>query len=146
MIIGIIIILIIIGGAYLYKKLNTPKLEISTTPTSIEFQEDVENDFKYNIPENTTTVELKGDGRGLTTNKEILADVENPATGYFYEAWLQDSGNGNLTSLGKLVEGKGGWMLEFPVISNTEGQKIIISLEKKFDNEIEKKILEGSFN
>lgn len=143
-IVGFIIIVLIIIGAFYYKKIRTPKVITTSTPITIEFQEDIENNFKYNISESTTTIELKGNGRGIATNKEILADVENPQTGYFYQGWVEN--NGKLTPLGKLVEGKGGWMLEFPMISNIEGQKIIISLEKKFDNEIEKRILEGSFN
>lgn len=142
-IIGFAIILIVVFGAYFYKRSKSPKIDTLSTPVPIIFQEDIENDFKYNIPDNITAIELKGEGRGLATNKEILADIENPITGYFYQGWVEN--NDKLTSLGRLVEGKGGWMLEFPEVSNVENKKIIVSLEKVFDNKIEKRILEGSF-
>lgn len=142
-IIGFAIILIVVFGAYFYKRSKSPKIYTLSTPVPIIFQEDIENDFKYNIPDNITAIELKGEGRGLATNKEILADIENPIAGYFYQGWVED--NDKLTSLGRLVEGKGGWMLEFPEVSDVENKKIIVSLEKVFDNKIEKRILEGSF-
>ena len=85
-----------------------------------------------------------GNGRGIATNKEILVDIEDPATGYFYEGWLEKSGN--LISLGKLQIAKGGWLLEYDGSKYPEYKKIIISLERVLDNKIEKRILEGSFN
>ncbi|EKE05694.1 MAG: hypothetical protein ACD_19C00182G0022 [uncultured bacterium] len=146
--IGFVIILIIIAGAFYYRIINNPKVLPSPTPVEISYQEDFENKFKFDIPDNANTLELKdvsgGNGRGLATNKEILADVENPQSGYFYQGWIED--NDKLTSLGKLIEAKGGWILKFPEISNTNNKKIIISLENKLDNKIEKRILEGSFN
>jgi len=149
-VIGFIIIVLIIIGALYYKKNRIPKVIPTSSPVSIEFKKELEKNFKYDIPDDINSIELKdfygGNGRGLATTKEILADVDDPQTGYFYEAWLQDSDSQELTSLGKLIEGKGGWMLGFSEIKYPEGKKIIISLESKFDNEIENKILEGSFN
>lgn len=146
-VIGFVIIIIIIVGAFFYRRTILDKKTnlTSSTPVPIEFKKDFEQSFKYNISDDSSSIELKGDGRGIATNKEILADIENPEIGYFYQAWLQDLDGVELTSLGKLVEGKGGWMLEFPEISDTNNKKIIVSLERKFDGEMENKILEGSF-
>ncbi len=143
-IIGFVIIILIVVGAFFYKNNKTSKIKTIPSPVSIEYKNDFEGQFKYDIPENSNSIELKGEGRGLATDKEILADIDNPQVGYFYQGWVEDGGS--LVSLGKLVEGKGGWMVEFPQILNTEGKRIIVTLEKDFDNKIEKRILEGSFN
>lgn len=141
--VGLVIIILIIIGGYLYKRSNKPKTDTTFKPVSAEFKKEFEDNFKYDIPENRNSIELNGEGRGIATNKEILADVDNPQPGYFYEAWVKD--DNNLISLGKLFEGKGGWMIDFPEISNTENKKVVVSLEKDFDNKLEKLILEGSF-
>lgn len=147
-VIGFVIILIIIVGAFYYKKINNPKVLPLPTPVEISYQEDLESSFKYDIPDGVDSIELKdisgGNGRGIATNKEILVDIEDPAVGYFYEGWLEKSDN--LISLGKLKIAKGGWLLEYDGSKYLEYEKIIISLEKVFNNKIEKRILEGSFN
>ena len=155
--IGFIIIILVVVGAFYYKKVKTNKLNLIQTPApvSIVFQEDIENSFKFDIPDDTNTFELKdvsgglpageaGNGRGIATDKEILADIEDPSDNYFYQGWLQK--NDELISLGKLQIAKGGWLLEYDKSKLSDAEKIIISLERVFDNKIEKKILEGSFN
>lgn len=145
-VIGFIIILIIIGGAYLYKRSKIPKVLPVPTPR-IEFQKTLEDDFKYDIPDDVNTYELKdtsgGGGRGIATDKEVLVDIDDPSRGYFYQGWLEKSGS--LVSLGKLQFSKGGWILEFDKTKLPDADKIIISLEKYFDNKIETKVFEGSF-
>lgn len=146
---GLIIVLVILGGYLLYKKIKTPKILPSPTPKSISFEKELEDNFKFNIPDDVDTVELKdvsgGNGRGIATSTEVLADIEDPASGYFYEAWLQDSNTQDIVSLGKLRIAKGGWLLEYDGSKYPEYKKIIISLEKNFDKSLEKPILEGSF-
>lgn len=146
--IGFVIIFIIILGALYYKKVKTTKVSVSPTPVSIIFQEDIENSFKFDIPDDVNTIELKdvsgGDGRGIATEKEILVDIENPQSGYFYEGWLEK--DGNLISIGKLQMAKGGWLLEYDKSKYEEYKKIIVSLEKINNSTIEKRILEGTFN
>lgn len=154
-IIGFVIIGLVILGAFLYKKIRAPKITVTPKPVSIEFQKDIEDNFKFTIPANTSSIELKdvsgslpagqaGNGRGLATDKEILADIEDPTTGYFYEGWLEKGDQ--LVSLGKLQIAKGGWLLEYNKSKLNGATKIIVSLEKVNDNKIETRILEGSFN
>lgn len=149
-VIGFVIIALVIIGALVYKKSRSPKINSISTPTPIIFQNDIEESFKYDIPDNVNTIELKdvsgGDGRGIATEKELLVDVENPNSNYFYEAWLQDSNTQAIVSLGKLQVAKGGWLLQYDKSKLQDADKIIISLEKKFDDKIEKRILEGTFN
>lgn len=149
-IIGFIIIAVVIIGAYAFKRIKTSKVTVTPkpSPVSITFKKELEDNFKFNIPENTNSIELKdisgGNGRGLATNKEILADIEDPIESHFYEGWLEN--NGQLISLGKLESAKGGWLLDYDGTKYPSYKNIIVSLEKKFDNNIEKKVLEGSFN
>ena len=144
---GFIIVVVIVLGVLIFKKLKTPKVLPSPTPQSISFREDLEDTFKFDIPENVNTIELKdisgGNGRGIATPSEVLVDIEDPATGYFYQGWLENGGN--FISLGKLRVAKGGWLLEYDGSKYPEYKKIIISLEKSFDKNLEKPILEGSF-
>lgn len=145
---GLIVILLIIGGAYLYKYLKKPRTQTPTpSPASIEIRKDFSDSFKINIPDNVNTIELKditgGDSRGIATDSEILVDAADPNLGYYYEAWLESSDK--LVSLGKLKVAKGGWLIEYDKSKNLNSTKVVISIEKVNDNKIEKRILEGSF-
>ena len=146
--IGFIIIATIILLSYLYKNNKTPQEVSVSSPVPISFKKELEESFKFKIPENSSSIELKdisgGDSRGIATENEILVDAEDPAAGYFYEAWIEK--DNKLISLGKLLPAKGGWLLDNKTIEKDSNSKVIISLEKVFDNKIEKKILEGSFN
>lgn len=146
--IGFIIIFLIVAGALYYKKIKNPENIIALpSPVSAEYKKTFENNFKYDIPDNANLVELKdisgGNGKGIATSNETLADLDNPEAGYFYQAWVEQ--NGELVSLGKLFEGKGGWIIEYPEVKEDGNKKIIVSLEKTYDSKVEKKILEGSF-
>lgn len=147
-IIGFIIIAAVIFGAYYYKNSKNPKLDTLNTPVEIGFRSELENSFKYDIPEGVDSVELKdvsgGTGRGIATKNEVLADLDDPEVGYFYQAWLENGGEP--VSIGKLQIAKGGWLIEYNKTEYSDYKKIIISLEKGFDSKIEKRILEGSFN
>lgn len=145
--IGFVIIILIILGALYYKKSKNKPVP-TATPTTISFLNEIEDSFKYNIPENSNSIELKdvsgGDGRGIATEKEILVDIKDPDKLHFYEAWLLD---GDKTiSLGKLNQVKGGWLLEYDKSKFPNTNTIIVSLESKYDSLLETKILEGTFN
>jgi hypothetical protein len=149
-IIGFVIIALIILGAFLFKRYKASKLLTpSPSPVPVSFKNEIEDSFKYQIPEDTTSIGLRdvsgGNGRGLATDKEILADIDNPSSGKFYQGWLENS-DGRLVSLGKLQSAKGGWMLEYDGSKYEGYRKVVVSLESKFDNTVETKILEGSFN
>lgn len=147
-IIGFIIIILIIAGAFYYKNLKTPKTLVTSKPASVEFQKDFEDKFNFDIPDNADSIEVKdvsgGNGRGIATENEVLIDIDNPQVGYFYEGWLEKS-DGSMISIGKLKMAKGGWLLEYDKNIQPEASKIVISLEKVNDKIIEKRILEGSF-
>jgi len=151
-IVGLVIIVAIIGGVLLYKKLKTSKPLSTQTPVSVTFREDFDAEggyldfIKNNIPDDVISIELKdisgGDSRGIATETEVLVDANDPESGCFYQGWLEK--DGNLISIGKLQMAKGGWLLNYG--PRSEGfNKIVVSLEKLFDNKIEKRILEGSF-
>ena len=126
-VIGFVIIILIVLGAFYYKKINNPfkKISSSPTPVSIYFKDEFENSFKYDIPEDRNSIELKdvtgGNGRGIATKNEILADIEDPAANYFYQAWLEN--DGKLVLLGKLQAVKGGWLIEYNKPEYFEYQK-----------------------
>lgn len=146
--IGFVLIAVIILGSLFYKKIRSTKVSSSPLPVSIEFKEEIENRFKYDIPDDVNTIELKdvsgGNARAIATSKEILADIDDPAASYFYEGWLQK--DDSYVPLGKFKMAKGGWLLEYDGSQYSDYKKIIVSLEKVNDSKIEKKILEGSFN
>lgn len=147
-VIGFVIIAVIILGTLLFKKYtNSRKAVVTSTPVSISFKDELEKNFRYTIPENTNSIELKdvsgGDGRGIATDNEVLADIPDPKYGYFYQGWLE-KGN-ELISLGKLQSDKGGWLLEYNKSKLDDADKITVSLEINFDTQMETKVLEGSF-
>ena len=145
--VGLVIVVVVILGASLFKKLKTPKVFPSPAPQTVSYKDELENIFNLNIPKDTNTIDLKdvsgGNARGIATSTEVLVDIEDPEVGYFYQGWLEN--DGNFVSLGKLRIAKGGWLLEYDGSKYPNYKKIIISLEKRFDSTIETKILEGSF-
>lgn len=144
---GLLIVIIIVAGVFFYKKLKTPKPLATNTPVSISFKKELESQFKYQIPEGVESIELKdvrgGTGRAIATKGEILADIEDPTTGAFYQGWLEK--DGSLVSLGKMQMAKGGWLLEYDSSKFPEYKKVVVSLEKTYDSKMEEKVLEGSF-
>lgn len=148
--IGFAVIALIIIGVIAYRQNKAKNANPSPTPAPITFENELEDSFKYDIPDDANSIELKdvsgGNGRGIATEREILADIEDPAPGYYYEAWLQDSNNGNLVSLGRLRVAKGGWLLEYDKSQYGDRNNIVISLERTNDSSIEKRVLEGTFN
>lgn len=143
---GFLIIFVLIASYFIYKKVKTPKVLPTSTPVSVEYRQDFEDSFRIDLPEDENIIELKdvsgGDSRGVATKSEILVDANDPENGYFYQGWADI--DGKLTSLGILTTAKGGWLLDFN--SSLEGaSRIIVSLETKLDDALEKKILEGSF-
>ncbi len=144
---GLVVILVIIGGVYLFRYLKKNKVVLPTSsPASYEFKKDFEDSFKLDIPDEVNSIELKdvtgGDSRGIATENEILVDANDPESG-FYQAWIEK--DGVLTSLGKLTIAKGGWLIEYSMPNIVENSKVVVSLEINNDNKIEKRILEGSF-
>lgn len=153
--IGLFVILTIVGIAVGVKKAKSPKSPLVIPTPGV--QKKIEDAFKLVIPEDLERVELNKisdiEGTGIATRKYqngkfshmILADLPDPENGMFYQGWLQKD-EGNIISTGKLRLAKGGYLLEFESnIDYSDHKKVFVTLEKVLDNNLEKRILEGSF-
>jgi hypothetical protein len=156
---GLVIFVALAGVVILLKRPQTPKPVPTPTPN---ITEKIESGFNYQIPEDVERIELKdvsgGTGSGLATRKfengkfshVILADLEDPAAGSFYEGWLvrgkQGDSNYSIVLTGKLRVAKGGYLLEFESDKDySDYKQVIVTLEKVDDKNPETHILEGSF-
>jgi hypothetical protein len=129
----------------------------SPLPTPVStFQENLQNNFGITVPNNATKVDLHdskgGSQAGLFTFEKqgsiyiytVIADLEEPQEGYFYQAWLVKDGDS--VSLGKLSLAKGGWMTDYSTsVDLSDHKTILITLEKTLGNTPHDKVLEGSF-
>lgn len=148
--IGLAVIILIIVGIILYRQNKAKNVVLAPTPGPITFESELEESFKYDIPDDANSIELRdvtgGNARGIATEKEILVDVEDPAPGSYYEAWLENPDDGTVVSIGRLRVAKGGWLLEYDKSKHGNSNDVIISLESVSDSTIEKRVLEGTFN
>lgn len=148
---AIVVIILIIAGSLLVRNFrNRAKNQLplpTSVPTSQEIKSNVAEKFKFTVPADGPSIDLRsvdgGDEQGLATETEVLADLSDPQMGEFYQAWLEKEGA--LVSLGKMTMAKGGWLISYNKDKYKDYDKVVVSLEKTFDNKIEKKILEGSF-
>lgn len=161
-VIFIVIILVIIFLIRRNRNANTLSLNSALpTPTS-NYQQELKDNFGIVLPTNAIKADLKdvngGNQMGLATKDlengqssyAIIANLEDPATGNFYQAWLIRGKEGDtdydLVSLGKLYLAKGGWMVTYTTGKDLSDHKtVLITSESTFDNTPEKHILEGSF-
>jgi hypothetical protein len=147
-ILGLIVIVLVIGGALLLRRYRANRVSAVATPTPMSIRKAIQEQFKFEVPANTNSTELNdvsgGDGRGLATEKEILVDLPDPDSKTFYQAWLENS-SGQLVSLGKLTAAKGGWLINYDAARYPEHKKIVVSSESILDSTLEKRVLEGSF-
>lgn len=142
---GLIVIVVLVAIVLWVRKARIDKANrlLVTPPPTVE--EKITNSFNnFTIPDDVDKKELSdvrgGDGFGIATNNMVLADLPDPESGYFYQAWVEKDGVSY--SLGKLRMAKGGWIFEGNVPSGY--QKVTVSLEKVFDSKLEVKVLEGS--
>lgn len=146
---GLVILVVIAGLVYWFKiRKPTPTVPVTSTPSITQVEKNIEDKFKFTVPDNVEKTQLKditgGDGSGIATRTEILVDLPDPEPGTFYQAWLENA-NGKLLSLGKLDIAKGGWLITYNGSSYPTYNKVVISQEKVFDGNIEERVLEGSF-
>jgi hypothetical protein len=159
-VIGLIILVLLAGVIYIRQR--TRLQEEMVVPETLSTEQVFEEKFNIQIPDDVDKAELKevGDlgGSGIAIRKfeegqfthSILVDLPDPETGYFYEGWLAKGEEGeddySIISTGRLRLAKGGWMLDFSSRTDlSDYEKVIVSLERVFDNTIEEKVLEGSF-
>lgn len=144
--VGLVILVILAVGVYLWK-FNKPQLKVPEKQSVQVVEENLENKFKFTIPDDVEKAELKditgGDASGIATRTEILVDILDPEPGTFYQGWLEK--DGQLVSLGNLRVAKGGWLLEYSGAKYPGYNKVVVSQEKVFDTKIEERVLEGSF-
>jgi hypothetical protein len=160
-VIGFIILIVLAIIVYWVSRPEEPTPTPSPTPVPIEeVERRLEDQLRRTLPETGDRVGLEdvtgGDSSGLavkektdtTTNVSLLADLPDLVAGSFYQAWLirtVDNQEEKL-SLGRLVLAKGGYSLEYSTRSDLEDyDKLVVSLEKTFDNTEEQRILEGGF-
>ena len=159
-VIGLVVILLIAGVIFFIRR---PEEEVEDqTPTIEEVEEELEESFKFEIPEDVLKVKLldvvKEGLTGLATKDEqegmtsytVLVDLPDPEEGTFYEAWLvkkNEEGEDTYVSIGKLRVAKGGYLLEHDAYEEElkDYNMVIITREKVADSTPEEIILEGSF-
>lgn len=141
-VIGIVVIVLLVALVLWVRKMRIEKGQdlVVETPT---VEEKVSQTFNgFTIPADVEKVELSdttgGNSFGVATPDMVLADLPDPEAGYFYQVWVEK--DGNLTSKGKMRIAKGGYLFE-----GNMSDKVVVSLERVFDNDLETKVLEGSF-
>lgn len=157
---GILVILILVGGVYFINRARKNNIKVPDPIPTPSISERVSNTFGgLTIPPDVDRADLTGEsGVGIATRSyengrfelTVLADLENPSEGYFYQAWLvreDPSAKGSvLVSASKLRVAKGGFLAEFTASEDySDYKKVIVTLEKTFDQTPEKEILTGSF-
>jgi len=161
-VIGFVILIVLAAIVLSLRRGRSTPLPNLPSPTPVSGEQKIESSFKINIPDDVEKADLKdvsgSDGIAIATRKfenntytaTVLADVSDPKSGAFYQAWvtkgdLKDT-NSEFISLGKLKMAKGGWMIEFQSKTNYSDYKnVLISLESTFDSKPETHVLEGSF-
>jgi hypothetical protein len=155
---GFVVLIIIIAGVLWFKNSRTRRLVAIPTPTPIStIEKQVTQKFGgLKIPANADKADLTdvsggiGLGEAARTYQNgkfsltVLADLPDPKTGYFYQGWIV-SGT-TYVSLGKLRIAKGGYLVDFTSSVNYSNfKKVVVTLEKVFNNTPETRVLEGSF-
>lgn len=136
----IILVLIIAGVLFIFRKTKTSKVQLPTATPSIE--QKIESKFKgLTIPTDSEKIDLKdvsgGEAMGIATKNEILADLPVLPKGQVYQAWLSNP-SGKTVLLGTLKMEKGGWLLNYDSSKYPGYNKIVVTQGGKH-------ILEGSF-
>jgi len=135
------VVIVAVIALFLYfrskKTVNTLPV-IAPTPT---IEQKIESKLKgFTIPTDAERIELKdvsgGDSFGIATRNEIMADLPEPTLGQYYQAYLEKEGK--TVVLGRMEEGKGGWIISYDSSRFPGYYKVIVMLGAKH-------ILEGSF-
>lgn len=136
----------------------------SPLPTSLSlYRQQLQNNFGITVPSSATTADLKdvtgGNQMGLTTldksagvnDYTVLANLNDPNAGYFYQAWLVRGTTGSsdfdVISLGTLSIAKGGWLIDYKSSKDLSDHKTVWITEERYatNTPAGKHILEGFF-
>lgn len=153
---GLIVLVILIAGVLLIRNARNKSLTNVPSPTPSIEQQVTQKFGNLTIPANADKADLtdvsggQGMGEAARTFENgkfsltVLADLPSPKAGYFYQGWIFN-GTADI-SLGKLRIAKGGYLIDFTSTKDYSSySKVVVTLEKVFDNTPETHILEGSF-
>lgn len=158
----VVVILLIV---YFVRRRQSPNIinVNSPLPTSTSsYQQELQNNFGITVPSNAITADLKdstgGNQVGLATEETnngqytytVIANLEDPTTGYFYNGWLvrgkQGDSNFDAVNLGKLNLAKGGWIISYTSYKDLSDHKSVwVTLSRGISNFSDQHVLEGSF-
>lgn len=145
-VIGIAVVALLTATILVVKNKRDANLQESLkgTPT---IEQKIEEKFGgLQVPADVEKTELKdvsgGDGFGIATRTEVLADLPIPANGA-YQVWLEKDppageASGKKVLLGNMRIAKGGYLLEYSSAKFPGYDKVIVTLNSS-------NILEGSF-
>lgn len=159
LIIGILILAAL--ALFLYFRKGKNPQPLTETPNPTPTSSSIENNFKTTIPTSAEKIilsdETGGNATGLAARDfsddkftlTVLADLPQPSSGTFYQAWIvkgTDLAGSSKLSLGRLSEEKGGYVVNFTVNKDySDYNLVVVSEETQADSTIEKPILQGSF-
>ena len=151
-----IVVLIGIAAVVFFIQNRQPEvapIDATPTPSLEERQQEMEDRFRVDIPDDVDKANLEGnggsgiatrDGQEVGSSVTVLADLPDPESGKFYQAWLRK--DGELESLGVMSVVKGGYLLDSSLReSGVSYNDVVITLETTLDDNPETIILQGSF-
>lgn len=136
-----LVLVVIIAGVIYFSQKNKNKSSLTLPSPTPSITQQVTNKFNgFTIPSDAEKIELKnvsgGEGMGIATRNEVLADLPGIPAGKNYQVFL---GNGVKTILlGSMRQAKGGYLLEYDSSKYPGYNQIIVVVGTKH-------ILEGSF-
>lgn len=160
------VVLVVLASVVWFTRRKLPGTALPTGfPTSApvsQFEKSLGQNFNITIPDDVEKIELRDVGgagvSGIATRKYtsgkfehvIIADLDTPAAGEFYQAWLVSGTPGSssykIIKTSKLTMEKGGWMIDFQsTVDYSSYNQVIVSLESKNTTAPTRQLLDGSF-
>jgi len=133
--------------------------EPTASPQETTKQQELQNQFRYQIPENTQKITLVdvtgGNSTGLASriyengifDLVVLADLPQPSNSNYYNVYLikQDESQDTILA-GTMTQTKGGYLLEFQSGTDySDYSTLVVSLQTPGETEIGVDILQGNF-
>lgn len=153
----LVAIVILVGGGWYLMKTMSDTVEVGQVGENTEVGDALLERFEKvgKMSETAEKLELKPvagkTGSGIATREivggklvhTVMADLPELEKGTFYEGWIVGD---TVVSTGKMVETKGGWVLEYTGdASLINHDRVVITLETKDDKKPEVHVLEGVF-
>jgi hypothetical protein len=157
--IAVVVVVVVALGFFLFRQSRESEEPVIETEEQVaeeradEFLEQIE----VTLPEDADRANLRDvastNSVGVATRRgeegqteySVLASLPDPERSQHYEAYLVDDA-GEQTFLGRLVQGKGGWMVDYRSMKEIEADKVVVSREEDVDGEPDEVILEGEFS